>query len=66
MGVESNPTLKAEPTLWSTPRTAPGMDGTLTLIFAISETIRDIKKVHVKESKHLQTLCEIPKFERPG
>ena len=28
----------------SKPRTAPGMDGTLTLIFTVSEAIRVIKK----------------------
>ena len=36
------------------PRTNPGMNGTLTLVFIISETIRDIKMfIHLKESKHL-------------
>ena len=46
---------------------ASGMDGTaLTLISAISKTIRDGKKFIKKALKHLQKLCKIPKFERPG
>ena len=41
------------------------MDRKRTLILAISETIRDIKKI-IQTSKHPQKLCKIPKFEGPG
>ena len=45
---------------------ASGMDGTLTLIFAISKTIRDSRELMKKALKHLQKLCKIPKFEEPA
>ena len=51
---------------WVWTWTTPGLNGTLTLIFAISETIKGrYQKAHVKVLKYLEKLYQIPRFKEP-